>query len=384
MIIFTKFVKMITGDFMKLDKRFSDKPDMILLICSVAAALFGIFVINSASYSLNGHFRYVTVQTFAFFIGIVAMLAITLFKYKSMEKISPFIFGGSILLLLSVLALGKLSHGTQGWLVIGPLTLQPSEIVKLFFIVTLAHHISLVREKMNSPKALFLLVLHLLSYITPILLQPDFGTATVFCFIFVCVLFFSGLNRKYIISAFCALLAGLPIGWFFLKDFQKRRIISFLNPESDPTNSGYHILQSQLSIGSGKLFGRGYLNGPQTQFGYLPEKQTDFIFSVIGEELGLAGTLFTVVLLFIIIYRCFDNARSFEHDSFGEIICVGVGAMLLFHTVENIGMCIGLLPITGIPLPFISYGGSNLVTSLCAVGLVQSVVVRRRQIKFNL
>lgn len=375
---------MIMGDFMKLDKRFSDKPDMILLICSFVAALFGIFVINSASYSLNGHFRYVTVQIFAFFIGIVAMLAITLFKYKSMEKISPFIFGGSILLLLSVLALGKLSHGTQGWLVIGPLTLQPSEIVKLFFIVTLAHHISLVREKINSPKALFLLVLHLLSYIIPILLQPDFGTATVFCFIFVCVLFFSGLNRKYIISAFCALLAALPIGWFFLKDFQKRRIISFLNPESDPTNSGYHILQSQLSIGSGKLFGRGYLNGPQTQFGYLPEKQTDFIFSVIGEELGLVGTLFTVVLLFIIIYRCFDNARSFEHDSFGEIICVGVGAMLFFHTVENIGMCIGLLPITGIPLPFISYGGSNLVTSLCAVGLVQSVVVRRRQIKFNL
>ncbi len=369
---------------MKLDKRFSDKPDMILLICSVAAALFGIFVINSASYSLDGHFRYVAVQGFAFLTGLAAMFVITLFKYKAMEKISPIIFCGGILLLLSVLVLGKLSHGTQGWLVIGPLTLQPSEVVKLCFIVTLAHHISLVRKKINSPKVLFLLTCHLLCYITPILLQPDFGTATVFCFIFACALFFAGLNRKYIISAFCALLAAFPVVWLLLKDFQKNRIISFFNPESDPTNSGYHVLQSELSIGSGKLFGRGYLNGPQTQFGYLPEKQTDFIFSVIGEELGLLGALFTVVLLFVIIYRCFDNARSFKHDPFGEIICVGVGAMLLFHTMENIGMCIGLLPITGIPLPFISYGGSNLVTSLCAVGLVQSVVVRRRQIKFNL
>ena len=175
-----------------------------------------------------------------------------------------------------------------------------------------------------------------------------------------------------------------PIVWFLLADYQKNRIISLFFPENDPTGSGYHVLQSKLAIGSGMVWGRGYLNGPQTQYGYLPEKQTDFIFSVIGEELGIFGTLFVTALLFIIVYRIFDNARSCSHDRFAELMCIGVGAMMLFHIVENIGMCLGLLPITGIPLPFISYGGSNLVTCFIAVGIVQSIRMRRRAVKFNL
>ena len=174
-----------------------------------------------------------------------------------------------------------------------------------------------------------------------------------------------------------------PIVWFFLKDYQQNRIISLFFPENDPTNSGYQVLQSKLAIGSGMVSGRGYLNGPQTQYGYLPEKQTDFVFSVIGEELGIIGTLAVTILLFIIIYRCFANAKSCSHDTYGELICIGVGAMMFFHIFENIGMCLGLMPITGIPLPFISYGGSNLVTCFAAIGLVQSVRMRRRATKFD-
>ena len=361
---------------------FSDKVDIWLLVCSIIAALFGIFIINSAAFSLDLHARYVIVQSAACIIGIIAMTAIIFFNYTCLSKLRFLIFGLGIGLLILVLAIGKLSNGTQGWLVIGPVTLQPSEIAKLCFIITLSYHVSKVKDSINKPKTLMFLSIHFLCYAVPVIFQPDFGTATVFAVIFAFILFFAGISRKYIISFAGAIAAISPIVWLFLKDYQKNRITSFLFPENDPTGSGYHILQSKLAIGSGMLWGRGYLKGPQTQHGYLPEKQTDFIYSVIGEELGIFGCIFFTALLFIIIYRCFDNAKSCSHDTFGELLCIGVGAMMFFHVTENIGMCLGLLPITGIPLPFISYGGSNLVTCFAAVGLVQSVRMRRRATKF--
>lgn len=363
---------------------FSDKADIVLLVCSILAALVGIFVINSASYTLDAHLRYVLVQSVALVLGILAMVAVIFFNYQYFEKLRYLIFGAGIGLLILVLLVGKLSHGTQGWLVLGPVTLQPSEIAKICFIITLSHHISKKQDSLNCPKTLVFLVMHFLFYAVPVLLQPDFGTATVFAVIFAFELFFAGIGRKYILGVFGAAAVASPIVWFLLADYQKNRIISLFFPENDPTGSGYHVLQSKLAIGSGMIWGRGYMNGPQTQYGYLPEKQTDFIFSVIGEELGIFGTLFVTALLFIIVYRCFDNARSCAHDPFAELMCIGVGSMMFFHVVENIGMCLGLLPITGIPLPFISYGGSNLVTCFIAVGIVQSIRMRRRAVKFNL
>lgn len=363
---------------------FSDKADILLLVCSILSALIGIFIINSASYSLDSHFRHVLVQSLALIIGIILMVGIMFFNYRYFEKLRYLILGGGIGLLVLVLLIGKLSHGTQGWIVIGPLTLQPSEIAKICFIITSSYHISKKQDSLNSFKTLSLLFVHFLCYAVPVLLQPDFGTATVFFVIFLFELFFAGLSIKYLLWALGALTAISPVAWLFLADYQKNRIISLFFPENDPTGSGYHVLQSKLAIGSGMVWGRGYLNGPQTQYGYLPEKQTDFIFSVIGEEFGIFGTLLTAALLFIIVYRCFDNAKNCSHDSFAELMCVGIGSMLFFHIVENIGMCIGLLPITGIPLPFISYGGSNLVTCFAAIGIVQSIRMRRRAVKFNL
>ncbi len=363
---------------------FSDKADILLLVCSILAALVGIFVINSAAYTLDAHMRYVLVQSVAFVLGVMAMIAVIFINYQYFEKLRYLIFGAGIGLLILVLLVGKLSHGTQGWLVLGPITIQPSEIAKICFIITLSQHISKKQDSINSPKTLIFLVIHFLFYAVPVLLQPDFGTATVFAVIFTFELFFAGIGRKYILGVLGAAAVASPIVWFLLADYQKNRIISLFFPENDPTGSGYHVLQSKLAIGSGMVWGRGYLGGPQTQYGYLPEKQTDFIFSVIGEELGIFGTLFVTALLFIIVYRCFDNARSCSHDRFAELMCIGVGSMMFFHVVENIGMCLGLLPITGIPLPFISYGGSNLVTCFIAVGIVQSIHMRRRAVKFNL
>jgi len=369
---------------MKKHSLFSDKVDIWLLLCSIFASLFGIFAINSASWSLDGHLRFVLVQSAAFVIGLIAMTMVIYFRYTYLEKIRYLIFSAGIGMLLLVLTIGKLSHGMQGWISLGPVTIQPSEIAKVCFIITLSVHLSKVKEKLNKPSVVLLLCLHLLSYILPVLLQPDFGTAMVFAVIFAFELFFAGISRKYIIGVISLVAVASPAVWLFLADYQKKRIISFFNPENDPTGSGYHVLQSKLAIGSGQLFGRGYIKGPQTQSGYLPEKQTDFIFSVIGEEAGFIGALFITLLLIIIVYRCFDNARSCSHDSFGELLCIGVGAMFFFHIIENVGMCLGIMPITGIPLPFISYGGSNLVTSFLCIGLVQSVRMRRRAVKFNI
>lgn len=363
---------------------FSDKIDIVLLVCSIVAALFGILAINSASYTLSSHFRYIFVQSAALIIGLVAMTCIIFFNYRYFEKLRYLIFGVGVGLLVLVLLVGKLSHGTQGWIVLGPVTLQPSEVAKICFIITLSYHISKVQDSINSRKTLLFLFLHFLCYAVPVLLQPDFGTMAVFAVIFLFELFFGGLSPKYFLWGGLSLAAASPIVWFLLADYQKNRIISLFFPENDPTGSGYHVLQSKLAVGSGMIWGRGYLNGPQTQYGYLPEKQTDFIFSVIGEEFGIIGTLFTLALLLVIVYRCFDNAKSCSHDTFSELICIGIGSMLFFHIVENIGMCLGLLPITGIPLPFISYGGSNLVICFAAVGTVQSIRMRRRAVKFNL
>lgn len=340
-------------------------------------------MINSAAYTLDGHSKYVIVQSVAFLLGFGAMAGIILFNYKTLEKLRYIIFAFGVGILLLVLTIGKLTHGMQGWIVIGPITIQPSEIAKICFIITFSCHISKVYERINSPKTLLFLLLHFICYAIPVLLQPDFGTAMVFAVIFVFELFFAGLYKRYIFGVLSAVAVASPIIWLLLKDYQRNRILVLLSPESDPTGSGYHILQSKLAIGSGMLSGRGYLKGPQTQYGYLPEKQTDFIFSVVGEELGLLGAVVITILLFIIIYRCFANAKNCSHDSFGELLCIGVGAMMFFHVLENIGMCLGLMPITGIPLPFISYGGSNLVTCFAAIGLVQSVRMRRRATKFD-
>ena len=361
---------------MKKYINFPQKPDKILFVCSILASLLGIFIINSASYSLDSHIRHVLVQSVAFLLGGCAMVLLTAFDYGYFKKLSWLVFGVGIGLLILGLAIGKLTHGTQGWIALGPITLQPAEIAKLCFIITFSVHIEKVHSTINNPKTLLLLFLHFLIYVIPVLLQPDFGTAMVFTMIFAFELFFAGIYKKYIFGVAGAVAVASPIIWFLLKDYQRARIITLFFPESDPTGSGYQVLQSKLAIGSGMLWGRGYLNGPQTQYGYLPEKQTDFIYSVIGEELGIIGALIAAVLLFIIIQRCFFSAKSCSHDTFGEHICIGVGAMLFSHVIENIGMCLGLMPITGIPLPFMSYGGSSLVTCFAAVGLVQSVRVR--------
>lgn len=363
----------------------SEGADIKLYIAVLLASVFGIIMINSASHELAGSSRYVTVQSAALIIGLCAALVITFLDYSVLYSLRYAAAGVScaLLVLVLILGFGREDTGTQGWISLGFVNIQPAEIAKVCFIVSLSAHISKIHEDINSPSNLLFLLLHLAVPAGLILLQPDTGTALVFVFIFIVMIFFSGISYKYIFFAAGAGAAACIGAWFFyLNDIQKARFFSFLNPESDPLGTGYHIIQSKIAVGSGQLFGAGYLKGTQTQMGYIPEKQTDFIFSVICEELGFMGAIVTIALLFFIIYRIFIDAHK-ARDTFGEMLCIGSGAMLLFHTVENIGMCINVLPITGIPLPFFSYGGSNMITSLIAIGMVNSTVMHRRTNSFT-
>lgn len=366
-------------------KRFFSREgaDIKLLSAVIISVIFGIFMINSATASL-GSGKFVLVQFLAFVIGLSAAIIITLMDYAILKQLRFLAMGVGLALLILVLILGfgREDTGTQGWINLGFVNLQPAEIAKVCFLVSFSAHVSKIREDINTLPNIALLLLHLIIPVALILLQPDMGTAMVFVFMFILMVFFAGISYKYIITAASLGIAGALGAWFFvLKDYQKDRIFSFLNPESDPLGAGYHIIQSKIAVGSGRLFGTGYTKGIQTQMGYLPEKQTDFIYSVICEELGFMGAIAVIILLFFIIFRVFINARRAK-DTFGEMLCVGAGAMLLFHTLENIGMCINLLPITGIPLPFFSYGGSNMITSMIAIGIVLSVSFHRKNNTF--
>ncbi len=347
--------------------------DTVLFLLVLLLSLFGIIMINSATASFDSRLRFVLVQSLGLLLGIIAAFVLSLIPYEKMEKFKfPMALVG-IALLTVVLFIGIGSEiGTRGWISIGSLSLQPAEIAKVCFIITFASHVSRLEDRINRPKELLKLCIHLAVPMGLVLLQPDFGSAMVFAVIFVVLLFVAGISYKYILGAFGSLLALLPIAWMLMKDYQKNRIRVFFDPESDPLGSGYHVIQSKIAIGSGQVFGKGYMQGTQTQLGYLPEKQTDFIYAVVGEEFGLIGCLLVLAVLIAIVVRIIMIARR-ANSSYGEFLCLGVAAMLLFHTVENIGMCIGLMPVTGIPLPFMSYGGSSILANYLAIGIVLSV-----------
>jgi len=369
---------------MEKSKRSNDfsRFDPYLMICVLSALIIGFLVIASSTRSL-GQTRFLIAQGGAVVLGIVAIIFILKIDYDYIGQLAPYIFVLNILLLIVVLFIGQGDEvGTKGWIRFGSFGVQPSELVKVGFIITFAKHIESVHDDLNNPKNILLLLAHGGVIIGLVLLQPDLGTAMVFATIIIGMLFVADIGLRYVFSALGAVGIFAPIAWFFLlKPYQRDRFLAFLQPEKDPLNTGYHVMQSKIAIGSGKVVGRGLFNGVQTQLGFLPEKQTDFIYAVVGEELGFWGSALVLFLLITIIIRCFYIGRN-SRDVLGELICVGVGSMFLFHVVENIGMCIGLMPVTGIPLPFVSYGGSNLLTSLLAIGIVMNVRLRRKRINF--
>jgi rod shape determining protein RodA len=302
------------------------------------------------------------------------MVALSRFDYEQFRNMIKPIYIFAVCILILVLLFGVTGDwGARSWIRFGAIGVQPSEIAKICFIVTFSHHLAKVEKNVNKPMVLLGLILHIAVLIGLILLEPDVGSALVFIFMFICLLFTAKISWKYILPVGAAGLASLPLIYkYVLSEYQQERILVFMNPERDPLNRGYNVIQSKIAVGSGQLWGKGFLHGTQNQMGYLPTKSTDFIFSVISEEWGFIGAAILVIALFALIYRCFKIASKAD-NSYGRFICVGVAAMFLFHTFENIGMCIGLMPVTGIPLPLVSYGGTSMLTNLIALGLVLSV-----------
>ena len=347
--------------------------DWVLFIATICLSVFGIVMIYSATRTLQSNTN-VIVQSGAMVIGCAAMLVTCFFDYEQLKNLVKPIYIFAVAILLLVLVFGVSGDwGARSWIRFGAIGIQPSEIAKICFIVTFSCHLSKVHDDINKPLTILGLLLHIGVLVGLILLQPDMGSVLVFLFMFICLMFVAKLSYKYILPIGVAGVASLPFIYkYVLSEYQQKRIQVFLNPNLDPRGRGYNVIQSKIAVGSGQLWGKGYLQGTQNQMGYLPTKYTDFIFSVISEEFGFIGALLVTAVLFFIIYKCFKTVQKAD-NAFGRYICVGVGAMMLFHAFENIGMCIGLMPVTGIPLPFVSYGGTSLVVNMIAIGLVLSV-----------
>ena len=358
-------------------KKLWQSADKLMLLLILAASVFGIIIIASTT-QIYETSRFVIVQAGALVLGLIAMFATMIPDYNSFSPVSKYLYIASVAFLVSVLIIGVGADeaGAQSWIRFGPIGIQPSEFVKILFTISFSCHLASVEDYVNSPFPLAGLLAHAGFLIFLILLQPDYGTALVYIFMTICMLFAAKISYKYIISALCAALPVCAIMCFFvLKPYQKNRFLDFFSPGRDMTGSGYQVIQSKVAIGSGGFAGKGMLHGTLTQSGALPASHTDFIFSAAAEEFGFVGCAIIIGLLFVIIFKCLYTARR-ARTSLGSYMCVGVSAMLLFHVYENIAMCMGLMPVTGIPLPFFSYGGSSMVSTLIAMGLVMNVSAR--------
>jgi rod shape determining protein RodA len=309
--------------------------------------------------------------------GLVVMVVCFLFDYKQIERLANVIYLMSVGSLVAVLFFGKYVGGSKRWLPLGPFSLQPSEMAKVAVIIILARYFA----KLINTDGMTLRDLMMPAFLTAvpfalIVRQPDLGTAMVIGLIAGAMTLFAKIERRTLSWLMATFTMLVPLVWLFLRGYQKQRILTFLDPDRDPLGAGYHIIQSKIAIGSGMLTGKGFLKGTQNALSFLPEQHTDFIFSVLAEEWGLMGAL-TVIILFLIIIAWGLSIAGRCRDPFGILLSVGVTAMIAWQVLINIGMVMGLMPVVGVTLPFISYGGSSIITMMMGVGLLMNVSMRR-------
>ena len=360
--------------------------DYILFTAVLLLTAIGIIALSSAVKTIPGGDKMLVKQVVSVIIGITAALVINMIDYKDFKTIGFILYYGSIVLLVLVLFIGtgKEKWGSNSWLILPVIgSFQPSETAKITFIMTIAVFFERLKESMDV-KNIVKLAFYSMLPIGLILLQPDAGTAIVFMCMFGAIIYIIGLPYKYIFGSIMAFIISTPFLWFFiLQPHQKNRIYGLLFPDSDKQGATYQINKAIEAIGSGKLFGKGLYRGLQTQSTTgVPVKESDFIFTVIGEEMGFIGGVLVILLVMLILFRCLYIARN-SRDLYGSYLVIGYTAMYAFHFFQNIGMNIGILPITGIPLPFISYGGTAMITNFIAIGIIMSVSARRKKTIFN-
>ncbi|MGW8184544.1 MAG: rod shape-determining protein RodA [Candidatus Moraniibacteriota bacterium] len=357
------------------------KLDWILItavLLLLGVGLLALYSISVSQENTNSGMSFFAKQIVAFIIGIVVMVGLSLTDYHYFRAHSKIVYFLMLIMLLVVLVKGSLVRGTTGWISIGFFNFQPVELAKIFLVLSLASFITKSKAMLSEISRLIASFVLAGIVITLVLLQPDFGSALVLAAILMTMIFLSGIEWKYLVSMFVLGILGIIMIWFLLADYQKNRIINFVNPENDPKGSGYNVIQSMVAVGSGGLKGKGLGHGSQSQLNFLPENHTDFIFAVIVEEFGVFGAGVITVLLFVIFYRL-KKIAEIAMDNFGYLIVTGCMAMFFVQVVVNIGMNIGLMPVTGIPLIFLSYGGSSLISSFVAIGIISNIFSTSRR-----
>jgi rod shape determining protein RodA len=362
--------------------------DFLMLLATIALVCYGMALIYSGSLALYGSSQaaltHAVLKQAGFAVaGLVLLAIMTQVDYRTWSNFAPAIYIVSIVALLLVLIAGQRTFGSLRWFSLAGVQLQPSELAKLVTIMLLARYLSESRQRIRSATGFMTTFAIALLPALLVFVEPDLGTAIVFIAVWLGMVYVAGARGKHLLTFLGACIAAVPFILIVgLSGYQKDRFQSFLDPGKDPLGAGYNILQAQISIGTGGLFGKGLTHGPQTQLAYLRTQTTDYIFSVLGEELGFVGAMLLFVLFIVLLFRGLRTASG-SNDDFGRYIATGIVIMIVVQLFINIGVNVRLFPVTGIPLPFISQGGSSLLTMFSAVGILQSIAVRRKATPFR-
>jgi rod shape determining protein RodA len=363
----------------QIDRRLIAHFDWTLFALALLFASIGIATIYSANYNIaEAHAGGLPSRQLIWLgLGTIAMLTAVAFDYHYIDRLAYPFYAAMLLLLVLVLFVGHSGGGSQRWLNLGFFRLQPSEPAKIAIVLMLAKYFQNTEPpngfRLRDLWVPFMLVAPL---VILTLVQPDLGTAIILGIVFLSMILMGGLRTRSFLCLVGAGLAFLPIGWHFLKPYQRARILTFLDPDRDPLGAGYHVIQSKIAVGSGGVFGKGYLGGTQNRLDFLPAQHTDFIFAVFSEEWGLVGCLILLVLYFaLMVYslRLIERVK----DRFGGLLIFGMVAIFFWHVVINIAMVVGVMPVVGVPLPMVSYGGSSLASMMFALGVMINVSMRR-------
>lgn len=366
-----------------VERRLFKNFDIGIVLLMIAITVYGLMTVYSASRGSGNGASVVNRQLMWAVAGIIAFLIAVSIDHKSYARIWGWIYAGNLVLLIGVIFVGIERKGAQRWIGFGSLSIQPSEFAKVAIIITLAIYLARNRETIREFKTFALSFLHVGVPILFIFKQPDLGTALVLTAIWFGMSYVAGANIKHLVAFVLAIAVLGFVGWNVgvLKDYQKARITSFINPATDAKASGYHIVQSRIAIGSGKVTGKGWLHGTQSQLGFIPENHTDFIFTVAAEEFGFMGAAPLILMYALLLWKALVIMSETE-DDVGRLAATGIICMFMFHIFVNIGMTLGVMPVTGVPLPFLSYGGSSLLANMLALGVLAGIGMRRHKINF--
>jgi rod shape determining protein RodA len=361
-----------------LDRRVFSQVDWALIGSALLLALMGVAMIYSAEGVVHVSWRKVihVKQLLWIFCGLIGLLIALTTNWVTIARFSYAIYGFNLICLVLVAVVGRKGLGAQRWIGVGPLSFQPSELMKIALILALAKHLSDRGEGIKRSGQAFVPALFALIPTLLILKQPDLGTAIVLLLTALGMIILFGLPLRQLSYWICAASLGFPFLWGLLRGYQRQRILSFLHPQNDPLGSGYHIIQSQIAVGSGKLFGKGWLAASQSQLNFLPEHHTDFIFAVSAEQLGFLGCLLILGLYLLVLSRGFLVARQ-ARDLFSTLLAGGIVIMISVQILINVAMVTGLMPVVGIPLPLMSYGGTSMLVTMISVGLLLNIRMQR-------